>query len=145
MAVVLICMAAILALFPRPGTVEYHLERLGALRQGTFAGEPSTLRDYFRRDTVAWYLHGKPKISDMEQEQVALIRLGYFERRDLTFRRELDAHLVSAFRLAVSNSPLAEWRYMVHLDSTKPSVLRITTCKADVPVFERILEQLNAK
>jgi len=131
-------------LLPRPGSVRYHLERLGDLRQSKFISRPSSLRDYCRRDTWLWYLHGKPSIDDMEHEQQALIQLGYFERRELTFsHRALDAQLWSQFRSAVSNSPLAEWRYMLHLDDSRPSVIRVTTCKADIPVFERIVTQID--
>jgi hypothetical protein len=80
----------------------------------------------------------------MEEHQQALIRLGYFERRELTFaHRTLDASLWRAFRSAVSNSPLAESCYMLHVDESRPSVIRVTTYKADIPVFERIVAQLD--
>ena len=137
---------AAFVLLPRPGSVRYHLQRLGDLRQTKFISRPSTLRDYFRRDTWLWYFHGRPSIGDMEQEQQALIQIGYFERRELTFsHRALDERFWSEFRSAVSNSPLAEWRYMLHLDDRRPSVIRLTTCKADIPVFERIAAQLDTK
>src|SRR2546427_7589964 len=80
-----ICIAAFVFL-PRPGTVRYHLQRLGDLRQSKFVSRPSALRDYLRSETWLWYLRGKPSIADMEQEQQALIELGYFERHELTFR-----------------------------------------------------------
>ena len=107
---------AVFVLLPRLGTVRYHLRRLGDLRQSKFLSSPSALRDYLRTDTWWWYLRGKPSIADMEQEQQALIQLGYFERRELTFtRRTLDPQLWSEFRSAVSNSPLTEWCYMVQV------------------------------
>lgn len=144
-SVALVVGIAAFVLLPRPGTIRYHLQRLGDLRQGKFASRPSDLRDYLRRDTWVWYLRGKPSIADMEQEQQALIQLGYFERRELRFiHRTLDAQLWSEFRMAVSNTPLAERRYMLHLDGRQPSVIRVTTCKADIPAFERIVRQLDA-
>src|SRR6266496_4858598 len=81
---------------PRPGSIRYHRDRLGHLRNSKYSGEPSTLTDYFRYETWLWYLHGKrsPKIEEMEEHQQALIRLGYFERREFTLtRRTLDARL----------------------------------------------------
>jgi hypothetical protein len=51
---------AAFVLLPRPGSVRYHLQRLGDLRQTKFISRPSTLRDYFRRDTWLWYFHGRP-------------------------------------------------------------------------------------
>ena len=132
------------ALLPRPGSVRYHLERLDHLRQSKQISTPSSIRDFFRMDTWQWYLNGKPSIDAMEQEQQALIRLGYFERRELTLNhRTLDAQLWGEFRSAVSNSSLAEWRYMLHLDDHRPSVIRVTTCKADMPVFERVVRQID--
>jgi len=137
---------AAFVLLPRPGTLRYHLQRLGDLRQSKFLSSPSTRGDYLRSDLWLWYLHGRPSIADMEREQQALIQLGYFERRELTFsHRGLDPRLWSEFRSAVSNSPLTEWRYMVHLDDSRPSVIRVTTCKTDIPVFERIVAQLDTK
>jgi hypothetical protein len=145
-SVVLTIAIAAFVFLPRPGTVPYHLQRLGDLRHSKFVSRPSTLRDYLRSDTWLWYLRGKPSLPDMEQEQQALIQLGYFERRELTFRhRSLDAQLWSEFRSAVSNSPLAECRYMLHLDDSRPSVIRVTTYKTDIPVFERIVSELDAK
>ena len=140
---------AVFALLPRPGNIRYHLQRLGALRQTTFT-RPSTIQDYFRKDTWSWYLHGRPSIEnmieEMEHEQQALIRLGYFQRRELTFsHRTLDAQFWSQFHSAISNSSLAEWRYMLHLDTSRTSVIRLTTCKTDIPVFEAIVAQLDTK
>ncbi len=132
------------ALLPRPGSVRYHLERLGHFRQSKHISTPSSIRDFLRPDTWQWYLNGKPSIDAMEQEQQALIRLGYFERRELILNhRPLDAQLWGEFRSAVSNSSLTEWRYMLHLDDHRPAVIEVTTCKADIPVFERVVRQID--
>jgi hypothetical protein len=147
-ALVVASIAVLVTSSPRPGSIPYHLQRLGALRQEQPFIGPSSFRDYFRSRTWLWYLQGRPSISDsiaeMEEHQQALIHLGYFERRKLTFsHRTLDAHVWSEFRSAISNSALADWRYMLHLDDSRPSVIRVTACKSDVPVFERIVSQID--
>jgi hypothetical protein len=135
---------------PTRGSARYHLARLGSLRQQPPFVAPSSFRDYLRPRTWSWYLRGKPSISDnvaaMEAEQQALIKLGRFERSELTFNhRAVDGELWREFRSAVSNSPLAEFRYMLHLDTSRPSVIRVTTDKMDIPVFQTIAADLNTK
>lgn len=148
MVAIAVTLIAFVASSPSRGSVRYHIERLGSLQQqGPLIG-PSSFADYFRLRTWSWYLRGKPSISDgvaaLEEEQQALIRLGHFERRELTFsHRTLDTQLWSEFRSAVSNSSLAGSCYMLHLDESRPSVIRVTTCKTDISVFERIVTQLD--
>jgi hypothetical protein len=80
----------------------------------------------------------------MEEHQQALIRLGHFERRKFTLRnRTLDAHFWSEYRPAVSNATLTDWRWMLQVDDRRPTVLRITACRADIQVFERILSDID--
>ena len=80
----------------------------------------------------------------MEEHQQALIRLGYFERREFVLHhRNLDAQFWAQFHFAVSNATLTDWRWMLHLDDSRPNVLRVTACRADIPTFERIVTQTD--
>ena len=149
---------------PASGTIAYHLQKLGQLRareawrwgpteQLTDSeGQPVPANEwaYVNPRTWIWYLKGRPTITsqveEQEKHQQALIRLGYFERREFTFNnRTLNGQLWNEFRTAVSNASLAEPRYMLHLDDTRPTAIRITTCKADVSVFDRIVTQLDTE
>src|SRR6266536_1916019 len=115
MIIIAAAVVVVVAISPPRGTVRYHLERLGSLRQQQPWSGPSSFGDYFRPRTWAWYLRGRLSVSDrvaaMEEHQNALIRLGYFERREFTLRhRRLGAEFWSEFRPAVSNATLADWR-----------------------------------
>lgn len=147
---------------PASGSVRYHLQKLGQLnasqawkwgpseRRPDSAGRPvpANTSSYANPKTWIWYLKGRPTITshveEQEKHQEALIRLGYFERRELTFsHRRLDAQLWSDFRTAVSNAPLTEPHYMLQLDESRPTVIRVTTSKLNIPVFERITAQID--
>lgn len=149
---------------PAPGTVAYHLQKLGRVRTSKSwkwgpkfhyldsAGRPvpGNALAYANPKTWIWYLNGRPTITstieEQEKQQQALIRLGYFERRELTFsHRTLDAELWSQFRTAVSNAPLSEPCYMLHIDDSRRTMIGVTTSKADLPVFERIVTQLDKR
>lgn len=149
---------------PAPGTISYHVQRLGYLRSSEawkwgpkeFRVNSSGLRvpekvwDYANPRIWKWYLNGRPtlksQLDELQEHEQALIGLGYFESRELTFaHRTLGAQLWSEWRTAVSNAPLAEPRYIMHLDETRPTMIRVSTCKADIPVFQRIVTQLDSR
>ena len=149
---------------PAPGTIPYHLQKLGQSRNSAAwrwgpssryvneAGRPvpADKLAYANPKTWLWLLEGRPTITseceEMEKHEQALIRLGYFERREMSMgSATLDPLLWGHFISAVSNSPLTERRYMLQFDDGRPSVVRVTTCKADLPIFERVAAQLAAR
>ena len=79
------------------GTVPYHLARLkelkkemGRVGKSRNPRNPSRFRDYFHLDTLLWHLRGKKSlVADWEQEQTALLELGYFERREITITKSV--------------------------------------------------------
>jgi hypothetical protein len=147
---------------PMPGTIPYHLQRVGELRKSTSwkwgpreqrhgsAGKsvPANATAYIHPKTWLWFLAGRPTITShieqQEEHQKALIRLGYFERREFTLmHRTVDAQFWPQFHLSISNSSMSDWRWFIHLDDQRPSVIRVTASKADIPLFERIVRELD--
>ncbi len=129
------------------GPVHYHVARFNQLLlesgRGVSRG-PSRLRDYFRLDTLRWYLRGKPTwISDWEQEQNTLLELGYFGRREIVLtNRQLGA---AAWKdAAVSNAFFGTNKsWVVHMDDQKPAWVRVTGTNLDE--FERIIRSWDAQ
>lgn len=128
------------------GTVAYHLARYNELKKEFRMAprDPSRLGDYFRMRTLLWYLKGKPSlVADWEQEQKALLDLGYFERREVVItNRELgadawrDRTLSNAF-FGGSNS------WTVHLDDQRRSWVRVTGTNLDA--FEKIVRRWDSQ
>ena len=128
-------------------TVGYHVARFNQLLLQSGQGvsrEPSRFRDYFRLDTLRWYLRGKPTwISEWEQEQNALLALGYFERREIVLtNRQLGA---TAWKdTAVSNAFFGTNKsWVVHMDDQKPAWVRVTGTNLDE--FERIIRSWDVQ
>jgi hypothetical protein len=123
------------------GTVGYHVARFNELLLESgrrVSRHPSRFRDYFRLDTLRWYLRGKPHlISDFEREENALVELGYFERREIVLtNRQLGA---AAWKnAAVSNAFFSSNKtWVVHMDDERRAWVRVTGTNLDE--FERII------
>ena len=137
-----------LTLLPRPDSVRHHLACLAYLRGQAPRIGVSSLSDYFHYRIWLWgNSEGTQSIfrrGDMlEEHEQALIRLGYFERREFTLsQRTLNAQVWSEFRAMVSNSGVADPRWL-HFGQPSPSVIQLTACKADMPIFESIVLKLD--
>lgn len=147
---------------PRPGSAAYHLKHLGKLRQSTAwkfgpaesvrstSGEPlpANRLDYLRPKIWLWFALGRPTITsqivDLRKHQKALIEMGYFERREFVLKQGvLNPGFWSEFYTTVSNAPLREWRWMIDLEESRPDTIPVTTLKADLPIFEKIIISLD--
>jgi hypothetical protein len=125
----------------RRGERAVHIDRFNELLLESGRGssrEPTRFREYFRLDTLRWYLRGKPTwISDWEQEQNALLKAGYFERREIVLtNRQLGA---TAWKDgAVSNAFFGTKKaWVIHMDDQRPEWVRVTGTNLDE--FERIV------
>jgi hypothetical protein len=144
---------AIVVTASRPDTVAYHLKRAERLRYGdVLKGAPKKALDYLQPKTWQWYRAGRPTeeslVRELEKHLLALIRLGYFERRVFQLqKRPLDVQFWNAYTTVLSNSPLKDQRWFaqrgfVHGYQQRHFIL-MTGSPSDIPVFERSLSQMD--
>ena len=80
--------------------------------------------------------------ADLEQEQEVLLKLGYFERREITLaNRQLGT---DAWRdTAISNADFARKSWVVHVDGQRPSWIRVTG--TDLDAFEQTIRRWDSQ
>jgi hypothetical protein len=131
---------------PRRESIRYHVDRLHYLRQPLYRdapseldgkGRPVHLADYLRFRTWRWYWRGglstTKLIEEQEKHQQALIRLGYYDRREFALtNRTIDAQLFAMVTNGVDGESV--WLLM---DDSKEKWFRVTARKVDMPLVER--------
>jgi len=143
------CAAAIaLLLFavvatPNRNTISYHLQYLTVLKQGPFV-PPHRVRDVFSRRTLQWLRLGRPTFQEwgdrLEEEQQALINLGYYERKWVPWKNG-EQEWESAF----TNTAIWRERFCIHGDFRRPTEIRLTARPAEILEFEAIVRMQLAK
>ena len=142
---------------PNKNSVSYHLNCMRSLDRswpgplsGTWSGPPS-LRFYLYPRVWSWYLRGRPSLeqslSQKDEHRQALVKLGYFEKRDFTLaRRTLDPSGKAEFNSLLTNAPFSDkhhWVWAVADD--RPSVVTVTALRADMPVWSNIVSRFDSR
>jgi hypothetical protein len=136
-----------LATRPKPGSIEYHYDRLVFLRsQYGVWKEPKSTRDYFRIATVRRYLAGKPTLEQyldqQEEDQLALVRLGFFARREFWLKTDLSGEaFINAFERSLRNS-VVDTNWFIHGDG-RSNWFRFTCRREDMSKAEQIVHRLD--
>jgi hypothetical protein len=127
-------------------TIAYHLARLSA-SDSTARLPPEQFRDYFRLKTLSWYLSGCPPTHAQSQKEVqALIRLGYFERRDFPLQnRLLDAQFVEELHSICRSNLYLRTNYWQMGYNCPASIISVTIRKDCMPICESIITNLDRK
>ena len=137
-----------LATRPRPGSIDYHYDRLLFLRSyyGVWK-EPQSTREVFRITTVARYLAGKPTlqqyIDQQEEDQLALIRLGFFERREFHLKTALSGTFINDLESSMSNS-VVDRNWFIHFDGSRSNWFRVTCRSEDMSNVQQIVHRLDS-
>jgi hypothetical protein len=143
----LVVAAAIIAVIlfrapKRERQIRLHLNRL---EQATYAAfPPRTRRDAFRWDRLKALLAQKlspinDAASEMENQREELLKLGYFRKRCFTVAR---SNLVGQIYAAAIGTDFrdANWNY-----STKGTNIFLTAAAFDMPQWEKVFSNLNAR
>lgn len=131
-----------------PDTVPYHLARLSRSMRPTTKMPPADLKGYFRLETLSWYLKGRQSGQAQREKAVqALIRLGYFERREFPLQyRLLDLQFIDELHSTCSsNLCLRTNKYWAMDYNRTTSVVRVTIRKEAMPICESIIATLDRK
>jgi hypothetical protein len=84
--------------------------------------------------------------SEIAKHREALVKLGYFEKRDFVLTgRTLDPSGRAAFSSLIANASFTDsnhWEWTTTGD--QPSVITVTAFRADMPVWSNIVSRLDS-
>jgi hypothetical protein len=130
-----------------PDTVGYHYGRLKQLRNNVVGKKPASVKALFHPRALNWYLEGRPTIQEqyqrMETHQAALIRLGYFERRDFPWKGNLN-QLGTAVLKAMKDNRI-DFFPRIETQNGYSDHVFVTTRKEDMPAIGRLIRKLEAE
>lgn len=141
-----VAVVAIIGLALRePDTISFHLNHLLQLQNPANRLPPVDFKNYFRLDTLSWYLRGRPsREKQIERETRALIRLGYFGQRDIALQhRLLDKQFIEEFRAVCQTNESVRTTYRAFAYDQPANVIRITIRKDHLPACEKIITELD--
>jgi hypothetical protein len=147
-ALIIAIAVTVATIAPRRESVRYHVNRLHYLRQPLYKDAPSELdgngrlvhlADYLHFRTWRWYWRGGLNIArlieEQEKHQQALIRLGYYDRREFVLtNRTIDAQL---FAMAMVTNGVDGESVWLQMDDSKEKWFRVTARKVDMSLVER--------
>ena len=132
---------------PRPGSIEYHYGRLLFLRNYDVWKEPKSTREYFRIATLRRYLAGRPTLEEyidqQEEDQLALIRLGFFERREFDTKTVLSGKFINDFGNSMSNS-VVDHNWFILFSDSRSNWFRVTCRREDMSTVQQIVHRLDS-
>lgn len=144
-------LAVLLLLFRSDYTkINYHRSALRSV-QMSYA-QPRSLRHYFSEQGLRWLVHGHRWKSDGDRWQAAkehreaLVKLGYFERREFTVNCVLSGSSAEDFQFRRERKKLSLgcelWQLQVKpLDKTSKVV--VCTTVADMEVWDQFIRKFN--
>jgi hypothetical protein len=84
-------------------------------------------------------------LSEVAKHREALVKLGYFERRDFVLtRRTFDLSARAAFSSLTAGAPFIDNHWDWTTVDDRPSVITVTALRADMPVWSNLVSRLDS-
>jgi hypothetical protein len=84
--------------------------------------------------------------SEVAEHRQALVKLGYFEKRDFVLtRRTLDPSGRAAFNSLTMSAPFTDNHWETTTVADRPSVITVTALRADMPVWSNLVSRFDSK
>jgi hypothetical protein len=132
-------------------SVEHHYNRFVFLQKNIVFSPPKGFKATFTTRTLNWYLEGCPSTSDqfqeLERRKEALLRLGYFEKRDFSWPGggplELRKFHSELIQRAVAAKIEPAWS--MEFPDASSNLVTITSRKVDFPMIESFIREIKAR